>query len=220
MSEEIKQVAGSKSLISLWIIFILFYLGVCSLAGLYVVSLEKKVQTARQQVRIARIQKFLKQKGPKGFKENNRIEQEENLYSQSGAINPMLRKKADLAQGQAGDSDIREYQQQLAEYRLKLAEQRQRELEQKRKEEELRAQRIALLEQERQERLKERQELQKSQSLISAVEGVDKTPKTSQTKQQVKKTVSVQPATPQKTQIGTLKKSKLGESSFQNKSYR
>ncbi|MBQ4494098.1 MAG: hypothetical protein II972_05850 [Elusimicrobiaceae bacterium] len=134
----------------------------------------------------------------------------ESFYNQGGGINPGFKNLVSAKASSQAEPQLREYEKQLAQYRAKLAEKEKALKEAKRLEEEQAARERALIEQERAERLKQHQELQKAAS-ISTTGGVGSsktfTPRT--TKQ----------PTQQKTQIGTLKTSKLGESSFQNQRF-
>lgn len=207
MGEPIKQDIAQNSFKVLWLIFIVCYFLVCSFAAWYVISLQTRTQKNINKIRAEQTQKLLQEQRLKGFAEN----QARRQYSQSGIINKEFKQMVSKQEAGKETPQVRAYQQQLAEYRLRLAEQKQRELERERQEKEEAAERIALIEKERQERLKQ-QALQKNQNTaVSGAVSPSKTftaPKTSGTK------VS-KPATPQKTQIGTLRTSKLGESSFQ-----
>lgn len=128
-----------------------------------------------------------------------------DIDEQSSFMDPAFLQRAEEPKQQ---EEERAYQQQLAEYRLKIAEERQRRLEQQRKEDEERAQQIAQIEKNRQERLKA-QELQKNQALTSGT-GVSDTNKVTNKTTSVSKT----PKEPKKTEIGTLKKSKIETGGF------
>lgn len=222
MSEEAKQILTQGRFNALWFVFIVFYLLVCSISGLYVVSLSNRTQLTIQKVKAAHVQKLLRERRLKGFAENKNFEGDEILYSESGSINPNLRHKASARNNEEGD--VREYQRQLAEYRLQVAQERQKILEERRKQEEYEAKQRALIEQEKQEYLRAQQELKKSQNVAPETQqilGSSKTftEPTTQSNTATRTSVNVKPSTPQKTQIGTLKKSKLGESSFQNQRF-
>ena len=126
-----------------------------------------------------------------------------DIDNQSSFMDPALLQRAEEPKQQQAEE--RAYQQQLAEYRLKIAEERQRRLEQQRKEDEERAQQIAQIEKNRQERLKA-QELQKNQTLNSGTEVSN--PK------KVTNSVPKTPKEPKKTEIGTLKTSKIETGGF------
>ena len=143
--------------------------------------------------------------------QKNAGKQPRRQYSQSGVINKEFKQMVSRQEAGKETPQVRAYQQQLAEYRLRLEEQKQRELERQRQEQKEEQERIALIEQERQERLKQ-QALQKNQN--TAVSGA-LSPSKSFTAPKTSGTKVSRPATQQKTQIGTLKTSKLGESSFQ-----
>ena len=140
-------------------------------------------------------------------KEN--LKYQENLYNQGGGINPGFKQIVSKVPVNQEAPRQRAYEQQLAEYQQKMAEIEQQRLEEKRKREEIEAQEKAQLEKERLERLQQQQALQKTQAapVVGNNTGSSKTftpikPSNKQSKQQ-------------KTVIGTLKTSKLGESSFQ-----
>ncbi len=130
----------------------------------------------------------------------------ESLYNQGGGINPGFRDIVSERTSSAKEPKTRAYEQQLAEYNKIMAEKQRI-----RKEEELReaqeaARERALMEQERMERLRQEEELKKAAAISTKGDiGPSKTFTPRSTKQ---------PSRPQ-TQIGTLRTSKLGESSFQ-----
>lgn len=123
------------------------------------------------------------------------------IDNQSSFMDPaFLQRAAEPKQ----EEEERAYQQQLAEYRLKIAEERKKQYERKQKFEEEEARQLALMEQQKQERLKA-QELQKNQTL-SGTE-VSNTNK-------VTNSAPKTPKEPKKTEIGTLKKSKIETGGF------
>lgn len=124
-----------------------------------------------------------------------------DIDEQSSFMDPaFLQRAAEPKQ----EEEERAYQQQLAEYRLKIAEERKKQYERKQKFEEEEARQLALMEQQKQERLKA-QELQKNQTL-SGTE-VSNTNK-------VTNSAPKTPKEPKKTEIGTLKKSKIETGGF------
>lgn len=135
---------------------------------------------------------------------------QESVYSHSGGINPGFKKIVSNAPNYQEAPKQRAYEQQLAQYQAMVAEQERKRLEEERLLAEEEAKEKALMEKERLERLEEERELQKS-TAISTTGGVG--PSKTFT---APKTQKPQPKTQQKTVIGTLKTSKLGESSFQN----
>ena len=139
---------------------------------------------------------------------NNKYQ--ESLYNQGGGINPGFKKIVSNAPSYQEEPKQRAYEQQLQEYEAKLAELERKRLEEERQQAEEDARVRAEMEQERLERLAAEKALQKSQPVqVSGGVGPSKTFTAPKTK------TSSKPATQQKTQIGTLKTSKLGESSFQ-----
>ena len=128
-----------------------------------------------------------------------------DIDEQSSFMDPAFLQRAEEPKQQ---EEERAYQQQLAEYRLKIAEERKKQYERKQKFEEEEARQLALIEQQKQERLKA-QELQKNQALTSGT-GVSDTNKVTNKTTSVSKT----PKEPKKTEIGTLKKSKIETGGF------
>lgn len=128
-------------------------------------------------------------------------ETQEGVY-----INPILLQKAEDQQAEQAPTQ-RAYQQQLAEYRLQMAQERQKQLELQRAREAEQAKRAALMEQERQEYLRQQALAKQSASSATTVNRPSTNSKTG-----VKK--NAQKPAQQKTVIGTLRKSQLGQSSF------
>lgn len=124
-----------------------------------------------------------------------------DIDNQSSFMDPAFLQRAEEPEQQ---EEERAYQQQLAEYRLKIAEERKKQYERKQKFEEEEARQLALMEQQKQERLKA-QELQKNQTL-SGTE-VSNTNK-------VTNSAPKTPKEPKKTEIGTLRKSKIETGGF------
>lgn len=124
-----------------------------------------------------------------------------DIDEQSSFMDPAFLQRAEEPKQ---EEEERAYQQQLAEYRLKIAEERKKQYERKQKFEEEEARQLALMEQQKQERLKA-QELQKNQTL-SGTE-VSNTNK-------VTNSAPKTPKEPKKTEIGTLKKSKIETGGF------
>ena len=140
----------------------------------------------------------------------------ESLYNQGGGINPGFKNIVSKQANASAEPSARAYEKQLAEYRLRLAEERQRQLEIKRQQEKQAAEQRALIEQQMLERKKQQElqqqqllEMQKAQAAQAANTGTQKSAGVQKT---------AQPAQ-QKTQIGKLKTSKLGESSFQKQKF-
>lgn len=191
----------------IWLVFILFYILVCFLSWLYAVNLSKTGQAKIKRVRAEQIKKILNAKNIRDSKPDS---YNQSIYDKSGGINPGFKMVVSNKKTTNRESEIRDYERQLAEYRRIIAEK-----ERIRKEEELReareaAREKALMEQERLERLKEQQELQKATNISTkGGVGASKTFTPKNTKQ----------PTQQKTQIGTLKTSKLGESTFQKQQF-
>lgn len=125
----------------------------------------------------------------------------ESFYYQGGGINPGFKTVVSKKTVAEQAPQTRAYEQQLAEYNKLVAEREKAIKEAQRLAAEEAARERALLEQAKAERLKMEQEMKKTQSGT----GTSKTftPR------------NVQQATPQRTQIGTLKTSKLGEGTFQ-----
>lgn len=124
----------------------------------------------------------------------------------SGYINPILLQKTAGEQATQAPQE-RAYQQQLAEYRLQMARERQKQLELQRAREAEQAKRAALMEKEKQEYLRQQELAKQSASSATTVNRPSTTSKTAVQK-------NAQKPTQQKTQIGTLKKSQLGRTSF------
>ena len=199
-----------KRMFQFWIIFSVIYFLVCGSVLLFLSSITNRTQTNINRIRAEQTQKLIQEQRIKGFAENNFGQARQ--YSQSGVINKEFKQMVSRQEAGKEPPQVRAYQQQLAEYRLRLEEQKQRELERQRQEKKEAQERIALIEQERQERLKQqalqKQEVQTTQAVKPSVGKGSKTFTPIKTSAATKQT-------PQKTQIGTLKTSKLGESSFQ-----
>ncbi len=134
----------------------------------------------------------------------------ESLYNQGGGINPGFKNIVSNKRTTSKESEIRDYERQLAEYRQIIAEKERIRKEEEAREAQEEARERALLEQERLERLQEQQELQKATNISTkGGVGASKTFTPKNTKQ----------PTQQKTQIGTLRTSKLGESTFQKQQF-
>lgn len=207
MSENFSQNFPLKRFNHIWLVFIVFYILVCFLSWLYAVSLSNMTKVKIKQVRAEQVRKIL---NAKSIRDSQPDIYNESLYNQGGGINPGFKNIVSKRVSSAEEPKERAYEQQLAEYRRVMAER-----ERLRKEAELReAQEIAreraLMEQERAEQLRQQQELQKAASISkqgSVGPSRTFTPK------------STNQATAQKTQIGTLKTSKLGESTFQKQRF-
>lgn len=143
-------------------------------------------------------------------KNNNADTYNESLYNQGGGINPGFKNIVSNKRTTSQESEIRDYERQLAEYRQIIAEKEKARKEAERLEALEAAKEKALLEQERLERLQAQQELQKATNISTkGGVGASKTFTPKNTKQ----------PTQQKTQIGTLRTSKLGESTFQKQQF-
>lgn len=186
-----------------WFVFILFYIFICFASWLYAVNFNKMGKAKIQQIRAEQIRKSL---SVKNIKDSQPDIYNESLYNQGGGINPGFKNMVSGKANNTAEPAARAYEQQLAEYRLKLAQERQKQLEQERIQEEAIAKQRALIEQERQERLRQQQEMQKANAALANSKTVS-TPK-NPSEQKVN-------TTQQKTQIGTLKTSRFGESSIE-----
>ena len=207
MSENFSQNFPLKRFKHVWLIFIMFYILVCFLSWLYAVNLSNMTKVKIKQVRAEQIRKLLNAKNIRDFQADT---YNESLYNQGGGINPGFKNIVSQKVSTAEEPKERAYEQQLAEYRRVMAERERIRKEEERRAAEEAARERALLEQERAELLKQQQELQKASS-ISTKGGVG--PSKTFTPQNTNQ------ATPQKTQIGTLKTSKLGESTFQKQRF-
>lgn len=212
MSEGIMQNLTPRRFRTAWLIFIVIYLFVCALSALSMASFEKRAQATIKAVRAKQIEKIMKDRELRENATPEDLKYYESLYSHSGGINPGFKKMVANTPTYREEPKQRAYEQQLAQYQAKVAEMERQKREEKRRLEEQAAKERALAEEERQERLREQAALQAQASQpvqVSGGIGPSKTftaPKTQQPKA----------ATQQKTVIGTLKTSKLGESSFQS----
>ena len=204
---DIDQTISRKKVLLYWFAFIIVYLFICSSAALIAAKAKENNKANVQRVRAQQIQKLLSASKAKGFTENKVDDiYNESLYNQGGGINPGFKNMVSGKANNTAEPAARAYEQQLAEYRLKLAQERQKQLEQERIQEEAIAKQRALIEQERQERLRQQQEIQKANAALANSKTVS-TPK-NPSEQKVN-------TTQQKTQIGTLKTSRFGESSIE-----
>ena len=204
-----EQAIPKKNLLVFWFIIIIWYLFVCTSAAFYAAKVKRNTQASIKQIRAEQIKRLLRERNIQEFTYN----QADIYYTQSGSINPSFKnivsKKAPIKQA----PKTRAYEQQLAEYKRIMAQQ-----EKARREAELRAaeqaaRERALMEQDRAERLKQEQEMQR----LMAIQTANKVAP-------VKTEVQKKPEPPeteveQKTQIGVLKTSKLGESTFQKQKF-
>lgn len=214
---NMEQTINKKNLLLFWFIFIVLYLFVCTAAAFVAMKAKKDTQVSIKKIRAEQIKKLLKEKNIKGFSENQPDNiYNESLYNQGGGINPGFKNIVSKQANSSVEPSARAYEKQLAEYRLRLAEEKQRQLEIKRQQEKQAAEQRALIEQQMLER-KKQQELQQQQLLEMQKAQVAQAANTGTQKSAgVQKTA--QPAQ-QKTQIGKLKTSKLGESSFQKQKF-
>ncbi len=187
----------------IWLVFILFYIFICSITWLYAVSLNKMGQAKVKQVRAEQIKKLL---SARNIKDSMPESYYQSIYDNSGGINPGFRNVVARQNSATAEPKQRAYEQQLEEYKRVMAEKERIRKENERRQAEETAREMALIEQEKAELLRQEQELRKAAE-INTAGGVG--PSKTFTPRSTAK-----PTTPQKTQIGKLKTSKLGESTF------
>ncbi len=215
MSGELAQNLTPKRFNIIWVLFILFYLFSCTVAGMYFLNLENRIKNEAPRIKAKQIEKIIRENAlarktadPKTM---------ESIYSHSGGINPGFKKMVSNVTGPQEMPKQRAYEEQLAKYEAEMAERERIRLEEKRRDEEIQAQERALMEEERLERLKEEQAMKQLEASQAAQTTGGLSPaKTFTAPKTQKPRPKTQQKTQQKTVIGTLKTSKMGESSFQS----